>query len=257
MFLKNNIVTFWTVLIVLLFIPCGAVLANEVITAEELYRAAQLKSSPDVMKLAIFPKSAKIYDSPFGEKIGELKRGRVIYLLDSEGEWIHFSTREFPSAWILWGNTVTLDEWASKPPYDSTAAYITLWEMGVRRIEVEVDTSLNNILKLRNAIAGGEIILSDGIYQIQVERRTIEECFRYLYKLRAPEPLEEAVDILAQKRWALDKGLGYLVTYLETGDKMSGRAAGKYFELAESIMHQYSKQMFQVKSFYNLYDEEK
>ena len=180
----------------------------------------------------------------------------MIYLLSSQGEWINFTTREYADAWILWESTITLEDWRKLPPYDSTAAYITLWEKGVKEMDTEIDTALAHIVFLRDAIAEGTVTPQEGINLIERERGAIEDSFRRLHRLRAPEPLSTAVELLEGKRWAINQGLGYLIDYLRSGRDENGIAAGKYFEMAENIMYRYSREMFQVKSKYKLYDEE-
>ena len=79
-----------------LFLPGRQVFGGEGVTVEDILRFEEISASPDVMKLVIFPPEAKVYDAPFGKTKGVIKRGRIIYLLESEGEWIKFTTREYP-----------------------------------------------------------------------------------------------------------------------------------------------------------------
>lgn len=224
-----------------------AVWGNENFLADE--------SAPmDTLQLAVFTPVTKVYENPGGEWIGVIDRGRVINLLASDGKWLCFTTRDYPKGWIRWENTITLEEWAVSPPFDSIAAIIRIWEIGVQAMEKEIDSALTNILSIREKIADGVVDPNAGIDLIQKERAAIEESFRQLHGLNTPEPLNEAEELLEGKRWAINQGLGYLITFIGNGDEKSGAAAGRYFELAENMMYQYSRAIFQVKSLYKLYN---
>ena len=218
--------------------------------------SANEQVSMDTLKLAIFTPIAKVYQIPNGDSIGVIKRGEVISLLAADGKWMRFTSRQFEDAWVRWENTVTLQEWANQPSFDSLVTSIRIWEQGVRDMENQIDNALDNILVIRKSISDGVIQPKNGIALIERERADIEESFRQLHGLNTPPALEEAAELLQGKRWAINTGLGYLVSFLKEGDEEKGVAAGKYFELAENIMYRYSKAIFQVKTLYNLYDSE-
>ena len=210
----------------------------------------------DTLKLAIFTPIAKVYEIPNGDSIGVIKRGEVISLLAADGKWMRFTSRQFEDGWVRWENTVTLQEWADQPSFDSLVTSIKIWEQGVRDMEKQIDNALDNILVIRKSISDGVVSQKNGLALIEQERADIEESFRQLHGLNTPPALEEAAELLQGKRWAINTGLGYLISYLKEGDEEKGVAAGKYFELAENIMYKYSKAIFQVKTLYNLYDSE-
>jgi hypothetical protein len=208
----------------------------------------------DTLKLAVYLPLAKVYDAPGGDSIGVIAYGRVLNLIASQGSWICFTTREFPSGWIRWENTVTLEQWATVPHFDTLAAYIMAWDKGIHSMEAEIDSSLKRILTIREQIAQGKIETAMGIDLIRQERSNIEGSFRQLHYLYTPEPLVDAAELLESKRWALYQGLGYLIHYINYGTEESGQAAGRYFQLAEDLMYEYSKNVFKVKTYYHIYD---
>ena len=220
------------------------------------FSSARESVSNDTLKLAIFTPTAKVYLIPNGDSIGVIKRGEVIALLAADGKWMRFTSRQFEDGWVRWENTVTLQEWADQPSFDSLVTSIRIWEQGVKDMDKQIDNALDNILVIRKSITDGAINPEAGVALIEGERADIEESFRQLHGLNTPPSLEEAAELLQGKRWAINTGLGYLISFIEDGDETKGAAAGKYFELAENIMYRYSKAIFQVKTLYNLYDSE-
>ncbi|MBC8279070.1 MAG: hypothetical protein H8E46_12625 [FCB group bacterium] len=207
-----------------------------------------------LLKLVIFTPEAKVFDHPNGDLIGSIDRGRVIRLLGSEGRWLNFTAREFSSAWLRWEYTQTLEEWAQNPPFDSIQVSIVAWEHVVRKIDSEIEQSLTAINNIRNDISQGKTSIEAGIGSLRYESEMIEDSFRELHNHQPPEVLQEAAKLLESKRWAIGQGLDYLMKFIYEGSEEDGIAAGKYFQMAEKMMYQYSKQMFQVKSKYNLYE---
>lgn len=206
-----------------------------------------------LLKLAIFPPEAKVFDAPNGENIGVLKRGRVIKLLGSDGKWLNFTTRDFPDAWVRWEMTQTLEEWANQPSYDQLQAAIVAWEKTVQLMDADIELSLRRIMAARDQLSRGEVSLDSGVSSIQNERAFIEECFRTLYQCYRPEALDEAAEKIDGKRWAINQGLYYLMKLIYEGDTTAGEAAKKYFGMAEEMINQYSLIMFQVKTRYCIY----
>ena len=207
-----------------------------------------------LLKLVVFTPNAKVFDNPNGELIGSIDRGRVIRLLGSEGRWLNFTAQEFTSAWLRWEYTQTLEEWAENPSFDSIQVSIVAWEHVVRKIDSEIEQSLTAINDIRDDISHGKTTIETGIGYLQYESEMIEDSFRELYNHQPPDVLVEAAKLLESKRWAIGQGLEYLVKFIYEGNEEDGIAAGKYFQMAEKMMFQYSKQMFQVKSKYNLYE---
>ena len=209
-----------------------------------------------LLKLVIFTPEAKVFDSPSGNLIGSIGRGRVIRLLGSDGRWLTFTVREYSSAWLRWEYTQTLEEWADNPPFDSVQISIAAWEHVVRKIDSEIEQSLTAIKNTRDDISQGKTGIEAGIGSLRFESEMIEDSFRELYNHQPPEVLQEAAQLLESKRWAIGQGLEYLMKFIYEGNEADGVAAGKYFQMAEKVMYQYSKQMFQVKSKYYLYETE-
>ncbi len=211
--------------------------------------------SDTLLKLVIFPPSAKVFDRPGGENIGTIGRGRVIRLLGSEGKWLNFTTYDFPDAWLRWEYTQTLEEWAECKPFDEMQAIILSWEKAVRAVDDEVQASLLKINEVKERISRGEIALEAGIRAIENERSNIEESFRALYQCETPDMLSAAAEKLDGKRWAINKGLYYLIKYIREGVEADGISATRYFQMTEGIMKQYSRIMFRIKTKYNLYED--
>ena len=209
-----------------------------------------------LLKLVVFTPEAKVFGRPHGDQIGTIGRGRVIRLLGSDGRWLNFTTVDYTSAWLRWEYTQTLEEWALYPSFDSVQTSIVTWEKVVQSIDSEIELSLENIRTIRDGISQGKISLEAGIGSLENEIDLIEDSFRELHNHQPPEVLSQAAESLESKRWAINQGLNYLMKFIYEGEEESGIAAGKYFQMAEKMMYRYSQQMFQVKSKYNLYDEE-
>jgi len=213
----------------------------------------QLAEEDTLLKLAVFPPQAKVFDRPEGELIGYLNRGRVIRLLAAEGKWLNFTTWDFPNAWLRWECTQTLEEWALDAPYDQTQKAILEWERMVKILDAEIDSALAAILDIEQQLSQGEFDLYQGLSALQFQRRKIENSFHALYQLHHPESLNEAAEKLDGKRWAIDQGLNYLCLYIQNGNEEDGASASQYFKLAEEYTVQYSHTIFRLKSKYNLY----
>lgn len=207
-----------------------------------------------LLKLAIFPPEAKVYDRPDGQVVGLLGRGRVIRLLGAEGKWLNFTTREFYSAWIRWENTQTLEEW-SEDTYEQAQDAIKEWEGTVKLLDTEIENALAAILNVEQQLSQGELTLDQGLFQMKTQRRKIEDSFRTLHNIPRSDLLSEAAEKLDSKRWAIDQGLNYLYLYIQNGKKADGDSASRYFKMAEDFTVQYSHRIFQLKSKYNLYPE--
>ena len=229
--------------------------AAVLIVCQPLVHSQEAVLSDTLLKLAVFKPHTLVYDNPKGKIIGHLDRGRVIRLLGSEGMWLHFTTYDFDSGWLRWENTVTLDEWADSPRFDSLQTIIIAWERAVKALDEGIDESLANIQSYREGISAGEISLSAGIAGIERESVVIEDSFRELHQVERTAVLEDAVKALDGKRWALNNGLQYLVEYLRDGDEESGTNASNYFDTAEFFVYEYTRIMFRLKSTYDLYNE--
>ena len=230
--------------------------AAVLIICQSLAHSQEAVRSDTLLKLAIFKPHTLVYDNPEGKVIGYLDRGRVVRLLGSEGMWLHFTAYDFDSGWLRWENTVTLDEWAESPPFDSLQTIIIAWEKAVQALNERIDESLANIQSYEDGISTGEISLSAGIAGIERESMVIENSFRELHQVERTTVLEDAVKALDGKRWALNNGLRHLVDYLQDGDEGNGTTASKYFDIAENYVYEYARIIFRLKSNYDLYDEE-
>ncbi|NQS98669.1 MAG: hypothetical protein HQ591_09455 [candidate division Zixibacteria bacterium] len=229
--------------------------AAVLIICQPLAHSQEAVRSDTLLKLAVFKPHTLVYDNPKGKIIGHIDRGRVIRLLGSEGMWLHFTTWDFNSGWLRWENTVTLDEWANSPRFDSLQTIIIAWERAVKALDEGIDESLAIIQSYRDGISAGEISLSAGIAGIERESVVIENSFRELHQVERTAVLEDAVKALDGKRWALSNGLQYLVEYLREGDEESGTNASNYFDTAENFVYEYTRIIFRLKSTYDLYDE--
>ena len=216
----------------------------------------ELAEGDTLLKLAIFTPDAKVFDRPNGEQIGTIDRGRVIRLLSSQERWLEFTTWDYPSAWLRWEYTQTLEEWGSSPSFNDIQRSILTWEKAVKNVDREIELSLSSIIDIRDKIAAGKISVDYGIAVLEKERARIEDSFRSLHDYNCPDILDAASEKLDSKRWAIHQGLYYLMKYIYEGEEESGIAAGKFFQRAEDMTIQYSQTIFQVKSKYDLYQED-
>lgn len=213
----------------------------------------ELAEGDTLLKLAIFTPNAKVFDRPNGEQIGVIDRGRIIRLLSSQDRWLEFTTWEYPSAWLRWEYTQTLEEWDNSPSFNDIQRSILTWEKAVKNVDREIELALNSIIDTRDKIAAGKVSVDYGIIVLENERTQIEDSFRSLHDYDCPDVLEAASEKLDSKRWAINQGLYYLVKYIHKGEEESGIAAGKFFQMAEDMTIQYSQRIFQAKSKYDLY----
>ena len=217
--------------------------------------AYEFADSDSLLKLAIFSPKAKVYDGPNGENIGVIKRGRVIRLVSSQGKWLQFTTWDFKSGWIRWENTITLADWASSPSFDSMQLTVLDWERGIQSVDSEIDSVLAIIVSAKDRLAAGKISLDECLDIIKNQQTELENCFRRIHTLNIPLDLQDAANFLDEKRWAINKGLDYLMDYIKNGVNEQGIAAGKFFQLAENTMYQYAREMYRIKTKYNLYSD--
>lgn len=223
---------------------------------DKAYCGSTLAFDASPLKLAIYIPDTKVYDAPYGKQIGAIDRGRVIRVIESEEEWLHFTTWDYSSGWLKLESTCTIALWRQRPPYETVRKQIREWEKGVRSIDREIDKSLEKILELENRISAGQLTLASGLNRIEREQNAIEDSFRAMHRLTPPDVVSGAVEALERKRWEINRGLCFLIAYLESGENAIGDNARECFTNAEDMARHYSRIMFRIKSIFRLYDED-
>lgn len=205
--------------------------------------------------MAVYVPVTEIRNSPDGEPIGIISRGRVIEVLENEDLWLHFRTWDYPSAWIRLEAVCSLEQWIIRPPFETVSRDIIRWESEIKIIDRNVETALKKILNIQNEAAAGKIPINTSIARIEKERRIIEDSFRAMHEMEHPDVLVTAVESLEKKRWKIDQGLRYLMEYLKTGDQSIGDKARLCFANAENETYQYARILSRIKSVFRLYEE--
>jgi hypothetical protein len=240
---------------------------------------SQETSLPDTgITLAIKPLEANVFASPQGDIIGKIRRGRVINVLESNAEWLMFTTWDFPIGWLSYQDAVTLEEWKNlRKTFLTESSRVALedkfhkilatpqeeiftiknaiiaYDSLVKVLDFQINNGLERILSLRDSIAQGRLPAKKGVKLIEAERTIIESHFNQITISDTIEALNEAKSAMENKHRAIDKGLQYLMRYFLNGRTEDANIAGYHFQLAQNAIDDYTRAIFQVKTEYGIY----